>query len=153
MPRKRRSRSSEFLQGTYHPHNKAKCLNKTCSYRSSYELRLMEWLDRSANVIRWSSEKIEIPYISPIDGKQHRYYPDAYVELKQADGTIGKFIIEIKPESQSVAPVPSKRKKQKTILYEQSMWLVNQAKWSSCEMWCKKRGLRFVIVTEKHLCL
>lgn len=151
MPRKRRKRSSEFLQGTYFPINKTKCLNKVCSYRSSWELKMMEWLDRSSNVVRWSSEKIEIPYISPLDGKQHRYYPDAYVEIRQPDGTVGKFIIEVKPQAQSVAPTPSKRKKQKTILYEQSMWMVNRAKWASAEQFCKLRHMKFTIVTEKHL--
>ncbi len=150
MPRKRKPRK-DFIQGEYHPHNKAKCLNKVCIYRSSYELRLFEWCDRSTNVLKWSSEKVAIPYISPLDRKEHRYYPDAYIEIRQSDGSIGKFMVEVKPESQSVPPTPSKRKKQKTILYEQSMWIVNQAKWAACKQYCTNRHMKFTIVTEKHL--
>lgn len=111
----------------------------------------MEWCDRSTNVVRWSSEAIEIPYTSPLDGKEHRYFPDAYIELKQPDGTVAKYIIEIKPESQSVPPIPSKRKKPQTIVYEQSMWAINKAKWASAERFCKNRHIKFAVVTEKHL--
>ncbi len=111
----------------------------------------MEWCDRSTNVVRWSSEKIEIPYVSPLDGKSHRYFPDAYIEIRGNEGTVDKFIIEVKPAGQTVPPVASKRKKEKTILYEQSMWIVNQAKWAACKTWCTRRGLKFLLVTEKHL--
>lgn len=111
----------------------------------------MEWCDRSTNVVSWSSEKIEIPYVSPLDGKVHRYFPDAWIVAKMPDGTTSKCIIEIKPEKQTVPPTSSKRKKATTVIYEQATWAINQAKWKAAQTYCNRRGFRFIIMTERHL--
>ena len=37
------------------------------------------------------------------------------------------------------------------LLYEQSMYVKNQAKWQAATEFCKRKGLEFIILTEKHL--
>ena len=51
-------------------------------YRSSWECRVMDWLDKNDDILSWGSEEIAIPYISPADGRSHRYYPDFIVKFK-----------------------------------------------------------------------
>ena len=41
-------------------------------YRSSWELRVMNYFDRNPNILQWASEEFSIPYRSPIDGGRHR---------------------------------------------------------------------------------
>ena len=55
-------------------------------YRSSYELKLMTYLDRNPKVVQWASEEFFVPYKSPIDGKVHRYFPDFWVKKKNKEG-------------------------------------------------------------------
>ena len=52
----------------------------------------------------WASEEFCIPYISPLDNKRHRYYPDFLIQVKEADGKLKKYVIEIKPKKQTVEP-------------------------------------------------
>ena len=112
----------------------------------------MEWCDKSPKVKRWGSESFTIPYTHPIKGTRSRYYPDGIVWMDRGPNTkTEKYVIEIKPDAQTRAPKVSKRKKQKTVLYEQVQWAINQAKWETAVGWCKKRGMTFLILTEKHL--
>ena len=45
-------------------------------FRSSWEYKLMKFLDDYDDVLEYGSEEIIIPYISPLDGKMHRYFVD-----------------------------------------------------------------------------
>jgi hypothetical protein len=143
-------RNSKFKQGIYTPKNKHKYLGTIATYRSSYELTFMRWADLNDNVIKWGSENIIIPYISPIDQKPHKYFVDNFIEIKESTG-IKKYLIEIKPAAHTVQPVPTKRKKKTTILTEATRWITNQAKWASATEYAQKRGWEFLILTEKHL--
>ena len=71
-------------KGIFKPYNPAKYRGNPTNivYRSSWELKLMIHLDKHPDVIWWSSEEVTIPYISPIDGRPHRYFPDFIVHLK-----------------------------------------------------------------------
>ena len=62
-----------------------------------------------------------------------------------------KFLIEIKPDKQTRAPTPSKRKKKTTILYENAMFAVNTKKWEAATQFAKNKGMQFMIITEKDL--
>ncbi|BCU97182.1 MAG: hypothetical protein CM15mV15_1410 [uncultured marine virus] len=55
-------------------------------YRSLWERKFMVWCDRNINVEEWGSEEIIIPYISPVDGRVHRYFPDFYVRARTKTG-------------------------------------------------------------------
>ena len=64
-------------------------------YRSSWELRLMAYLDDHPNVVQWGSEEFSIPYRSPIDNKIHRYFPDFWVK-QIVDGKTEVLVLEVK---------------------------------------------------------
>ena len=82
-------------------------------YRSLWERRFMVYCDSSDSIIEWGSEEIIIPYLSPWDGKIHRYFPDFYIKTKQHDGSIKKFIIEVKPKAQCKPPPSQPKRKTK----------------------------------------
>lgn len=142
---------TRYKQGIYAPKNKEKYIgSKTPRYLSSWELKFFRWCDGNPNVLQWSSESVIIPYISPVDNRPHRYMVDNVVKIKEGN-TVTKYLIEIKPKKQTLRPTSHGNKKQSTILYENSTYMVNVAKWTAAEKWCKKRGYKFQILTEDHL--
>lgn len=119
-------------------------------YRSLWERNFMVYCDNNSAILEWGSEEIIIPYISPLDGRKHRYFPDFYIKVKQADGSIKKIIIEVKPKKQCKPPdIP--KKKTKRFINEVRTWGVNKAKWESAIEWCNDRGMEFKILTEDHV--
>lgn len=117
--------------------------------RSSWEKRVMDWLDQSESVVYWSSEELAIKYYNPVDNKIHRYFPDFIVKVKRKDGTVMTHVIEVKPEYQTKQPI-RKRKTQKFI-NEYITYTVNVSKWKAATEFCKDRGWEFKILTEKNL--
>jgi hypothetical protein len=140
---------SKYWQGKFKPQNPNKYKGDPSNiiYRSSWEMSFMMNLDKSSNVIWWQSEEIVIPYISPIDNKPHRYFPDFLVKTNK-----GTMLIEIKPSSQTKPPmiVEGKKKTQKYVR-EVFQWGVNEAKWKYAKEYCKDRGWSFLVITEKEL--
>ena len=119
-------------------------------YRSSWEARVMNWLDKNPGIITWASEEIAIPYYSPVDSKWHRYFPDFVVKVKTQDGKTKTMMLEVKPKKQTQPPEKKKRVT-KQYITEVATWGVNQAKWKSATEYCKDRGWEFKILTEDHL--
>ena len=111
----------------------------------------MVYCDQSDSIIEWGSEEIIIPYLSPWDGKQHRYYPDFYIKVKQNDGKIKKYIIEVKPKKQCSPPNPKPTRKTRRWFSEVKTWGVNEAKWKYANSWCLNNGMEFKILTEDDL--
>ena len=109
----------------------------------------MNYLDENPNVIWWGSEELFIPYISPVDKKRHRYFPDFIAKMRKADGTVMTYVIEVKPDKQTRPPTQTR--KTKTFLHEAITYEVNKAKWYAAEEFCKDHGWQFQILTEKHL--
>jgi len=115
--------------------------------------------DKNASIIWWASEELPIPYVSPIDGKWHRYFVDFLVGIRESDGTEKVLMIEIKPYRQCSAPVvkvfegkTDRRKKEyRTYIRSVRDWAINSAKWKAAEEYCKKQGWSFKIVTDKDL--
>jgi len=140
-----------YKQGVYIPANASKYRgnHRNIFYRSSWEKIFMRWCDRNQNIIEWGSEEFFIPYRAP-DGKVRRYYPDFYIKVREQTGALKKYIIEIKPDKQTRAPVQGKKTK-KQFLYESNTFLKNQAKWKAARKYCKKRQAEFLIFTEKEL--
>jgi hypothetical protein len=118
-------------------------------YRSSWELRVMKWLDENPSVIWWASEELIIRYKSPIDQKMHRYFPDFIVRLKQKNGTESTVVIEIKPQKQTVKP--EQKRKTKRYLQEAATYAINQEKWRAADLFCKEHGWQFKVLTEKDI--
>lgn len=145
-------KDKKFVQGVYTPINPSKYFSKKLPrFLSSWELKFFAWCDTDPKVIKWSSEQIIIPYICPLDNVTIRkYYVDVLIKLKCKDG-IKNYLIEIKPDRETKPPKPSKRKKASTVLYENVMWLKNNAKWNAAKLWAAQNGCSFIIVTEKTL--
>lgn len=143
---------SKYLQGVYTPKNPTKYEGDVANivYRSSWELKFFNWCDSSPRVVKWSSEEIVVPYICPTDGKAHRYFVDAKVQIKGLDGKIRTYLVEVKPEKETRPPAQRKRKT-KAYMTEVLTWGKNQAKWEAANEFARRRGWRFKLITEKEL--
>jgi hypothetical protein len=119
-------------------------------YRSSWECKVMTYLDKTDEVISWASEELIIPYISPVDRKYHRYFPDFLVKVRTKDNKLRTILIEVKPKKQTQEPEKKKRVT-KQYINEVVTWGVNQAKWKAAEEYCLDRNWEFQIWTEKEL--
>ena len=118
-------------------------------YRSSWELRCMKYFDDHPNIVWWSSEELAIPYISPVDGKRHRYFPDFIIKVQRKDETVMTYVIEVKPEAQTKKP--TQKKKTKKFIQEAATYAINQTKWKAADEFCHEHGWQFKILTEKDL--
>tara|TARA_R110002012_G_scaffold204050_2_gene373630 strand:+ start:8862 stop:9302 length:441 start_codon:yes stop_codon:yes gene_type:complete len=118
--------------------------------RSTWERKLCKYMDMNSNVIRWGSEEIIVPYVSPVDNKIHRYYPDFIAEIKDNKNEVSTFLIEVKPQKQTVVPKKGK-KRARTYQNEIMTYAVNQEKWKSATKFCSEKGWKFKILTEKDL--
>jgi hypothetical protein len=114
-------------------------------YRSSWECRVMTWLDKNPDIVEWGSEEIIIPYKSPVDGRFHRYFPDFIVKTKNKT-----MIVEVKPDRETKEP-KARSRMTKQYIQEVTTYGVNQSKWKAAEEYCLDRGWEFKIITEKHL--
>jgi hypothetical protein len=119
-------------------------------YRSSWEAKVMSWLDNNDSIITWASEELFIPYISPVDNRWHRYFPDFLVKYRTKDNKLSTMMLEVKPKKQTAQPEPQKRKT-KQFINEVKTWGVNQAKWKAASEYCLDRGWEFKLITEDHL--
>ena len=136
-----------YKQGKYKPRfpRKYKGDTRNIIYRSSWEYKFMQWCDNTSSVIEWGSEEIAIPYISPVDGKRHKYYPDFYVKVGNK-----KYMVEVKPTRQTKEP-RTQKKITKRYVTEVVTYSVNKAKWKAAEEFCKDYGWEFMLITEKEL--
>jgi hypothetical protein len=140
----------KFKQGFYRVINESKYIGDLSKvyYRSSWEYRVMLYMDVSKAIAKWSSEELIINYVG-IDNKPHRYFPDIYCEL--ADGR--KYVIEIKPKRDTViysgntsSPKGQKRLAESVITME-----TNRLKWEACREWCRINSIVFMVWTEDEI--
>lgn len=143
--------SKKIRSGKWIPKNRYKYEGdiNNIVYRSGYELKFLKWCDNTPSIISWSSEEISIPYIHPMDGQFHRYFPDFIIKIKKHNG-IKTYIVEVKPKKFSVPPEPKKRKT-KGFLIEVKQYAINSAKWEAAKKYAKERGMEFLIITEDDL--
>ena len=139
-------------KGRYSPKNPEKYKGNPTGiiYRSLWERKLMVYLDENKSIIQWSSEEIAIPYISPLDNRYQRYFPDFYIKAIDKNGNIVEQLLEVKPKKETTEP---KKKKRITKQYitEVTTWGKNQAKWAAATEYCLDRGWQFKLITEKEL--
>jgi hypothetical protein len=126
-------------------------------YRSMWEFKFFRYLDDHPDVIWWASEEYIVPYMSPIDGRMHRYFPDVVLMKKTPSGTVETIMIEIKPKAQTVPPDIRKKNATPTgrvsrrYIKEVKTYGVNEAKWIAAKKYCEERGWKFQVFTEDHL--
>ena len=161
------------------------CINKKLGipviYRSSYELKFIEYLENAVKlgkVIKWGSEITAIPYYD-FKGKKHRYFPDFYVEILQNDllnqpvnldssgnpnisenfdnknlKNIRKILIEIKPKNQTKAiaeQLSGKNLSLRSRKYLTNTYDINTRKWRAAYDLCQQKGIEFKIITENTI--
>jgi len=126
-------------------------------YRSSWEAKFFRYIDAHPDIIWWASEEIVVPYLSPIDGRMHRYFPDVVLKKKTPSGEMETIMIEIKPKKQTAPPDIAKKNATKTgrisrrYLNEVKTYGVNEAKWKYARQYCAERGWKFALFTEAEL--
>ena len=119
-------------------------------FRSLWERKFMVYCDKNANVLEWNSEEIAIPYRSPLDNRVHRYFPDFYMKVRESNGIIKNYIVEVKPLKQTTPPKKPK-KQTRGYIREAYEYARNQAKWKVAKEFCKDRRWEFKVITEKEL--
>ena len=132
--------------GRYKPKNPKKYKGDYTKviYRSLWEKHAFKWCDNNSNVIEWSSEEVVIPYLYEVDHKYHRYFMDLKIKMK--DGKV--FLVEIKPDAQTLPPTGQRRTKR--YITESLTYVKNMNKWTTAQEYAKDRGWHFVIWTEKN---
>ena len=145
-------------KGKFRPKNPNKYKGNPSNiiYRSLLERRFMVYLDNNPSILKWQSEEIIIPYVSPVDNRVHRYFPDFYIKYKNTTGMIVEELIEVKPFSQCSPPNPKKKltktgRTSKRYLKEVQTYIVNDAKWNQAMKYCKDRKWKWRILTEKDI--
>jgi hypothetical protein len=144
---------SDYVQGFYRPRNPQKYIGdiNQIVFRSSFEYKAFQWCDETPSILEWASEAFPIRYFDPTTMKHRRYFPDLFLKIQESDGTVKKYIVEIKPERQLSPPKQSSRKKTKTYITESMTWEKNNAKWQAAERFCELNGLHFMKITEYDL--
>ena len=110
----------------------------------------MVYCDTNNTILEWSSEETVIRYYDPISKKVRRYFPDFAIKVKEENGSIKKYVIEIKPKRQTLPP-PKPKRQTKGYIYEAYEYAKNQAKWEAAREWCADRGYEFKVLTESEL--
>jgi len=111
------SKHDNYLNPQKSPYNFEK-------YDSKLELWMMEKLDADPTVVKWMKRHgISIPWVD-VQKHMRRYCPDFIVEY--IDGR--KVILEVKDASRLDSDEVKRKRK-------------------AAEMWCKRRGMEYVIAT------
>lgn len=163
---------NKFHQGNYIPKNKNKIIKTNelggVYYRSSWEKKIMFWLDNNDKIIKWGAECLKVPYqITKLVGgdlkvKEHSYYPDFYYEMLNEDGSTKKVVVEVKPKKDYEDALLFERgmfetkdnmnvRKLRNLEYRFKTAQKNSEKWKTMIKWCKSKGYDFIIITEDHL--
>ena len=163
--------NKNYSQGNYIPKFRDKVLKLNTQggvyYRSSWEKKIMTWLDNNKSIVKWGAECLRIPYqMTHFDSgntkiKEHSYYPDFYYEMRLSNGELKQVVVEVKPMkeykmvqalNEGKLEVPDKGlKKLKNFEYDLKMAYKNKNKWETMISWCNKKGYDFIIITEDHL--
>ena len=111
----------------------------------------MNYCDLNESIQQWQSEEFWIPYISPIDNRMHRYFPDFFIKYNDKTGKLRTMVIEIKPKKQVAKPNTNPKRRTKAWANSVKTWMVNQAKWKAAKEFCADRNYEFKIMTEDDL--
>jgi hypothetical protein len=138
--------ANKFSQDYYSPKNASKYVGtKKPRYRSSWELKTMQFLDTNQHIVKWASEAIQIPYFDPINQRQTYYVPDFFVQYINNKNIIVNEVWEIKPAKHQLLEHVGKNQ------YDQAQFIKNQAKWKAAYAYCAQNSLTFRILNEFDL--
>jgi hypothetical protein len=133
-------------RGQYVPKNPEKYVGQHDPvYRSSWEHTFMLFCDNNPSIEQWASECVKIPYRDPLTGKNTVYVPDFLIVYADKNQKRHAELIEIKPNNQAVKEAVGKNP------YNQAAYIKNMAKWEAASAWCKGRGIKFRVVSERDI--
>ena len=143
---------AESIKSRYKPKHPRKYQGNSNNIicRSSWERKFCRYCDLTENIISWASEEISIPYLSPVDKRPHRYYPDFLMKVRENNGGVKTYVVEVKPKKQTRQP-KKKSRVTKSYLYELTTYAINQAKWKAAQEYCLDRRIEFKLITEDEL--
>jgi len=95
--------------------------------RSSWERKMCRWCDLNENIISWASEEFSIPYVSPVDNRVHRYYPDYLIKVKESTGKVKTYVIEVKQRNKLLHQRDQKGKLNHTSMSARCMQSIKQS--------------------------
>ena len=121
------------------------------TFRSLWEKKFMNYCDLNESVNEWQSEEFFIPYVSPLDNRVHRYFPDFLIKYKDSKKRLRTMVVEVKPKKETKMPPTNPKKRTKSWAYSVRTWAINQAKWKAAREFCKDRNYEFKIMTEDDL--
>ena len=138
--------SLKYSQGIFTPKNSEKYIGKgSIRYRSSWELKFMNFLDEHPSVKQWASESISIQYVNPVVNKTKSYVPDFFIIYEDVNGNRKGELVEIKPHKETTLEAAGRSQK------NQIQAVVNQAKWKAAKEFCDRNGIGFRVVTEHDM--
>ena len=108
----------------------------------------MKYFDSKPDILKWGSEEISIPYLSPKDGQVHQYFPDFIIEYVDKDGNVQKEMVEVKPLVQTTKKLAEKNVKEN---WHSAAAETNEAKWKAAHDFCAANGMKFRVLTEKSI--
>jgi hypothetical protein len=149
-------RRGKIRQGYFVPKNPEKYDGDVTQiiYRSSWEYKFLKFCDDNDKILRYSSEPVGIAYWNPVSKKTCKYWVDAYVALRDSEGNIKKWILEIKPLKYTQPPSSPKRlteKQMRQYMSHAKAYLINRAKFEAAKDYADSKGIKFGIITENFL--
>lgn len=149
-PRRRRagyreSKVAAARSGVFHPSRPERYRGRTPPvWKSTWELRVMRELDSNPGVIEWAYEPFVIPYRDPLTGRVRRYVPDFWFRARTRKGHIENWVVEVKPVAETGLVETADPEIRAEIAR-------NHAKWRAVALWCRRRGMKFRVLTEREL--
>lgn len=145
----------KYKQGRYKPIFPKKYRGNLTNivFRSSWEYRVMKYLDQSEKIMAWNSEEVVIPYRDPWTDRPRRYFIDFWIAVKSSGG-VKEYLVEVKPYKQTIPPIPPKINNVKALKRydrEKNVYIRNQTKWKAAMRACEAMGHSFIILTEREL--
>jgi len=143
-------------QGYFTPQNPEKYKGDVTKiiYRSSWELKFLTYCDNNELVVEYASEPTGIAYWNPILKKEFTYWVDCYMATRQTDGSLKKWLIEIKPNKYLNPPdAPNRLTEKQTLNYVRhaKAYIINDAKFKAAKVYARKNNMEFGIITENFL--
>jgi len=92
---------------------------------------------------------MSIPYMDPIDKRVHQYYIDFWVEMKEKDGHVGRWLIEIKPERNIIIPPEPKNQTASALsnhISQVKRVMKNIAKFQAARNFAKIQNMKFAVL-------
>lgn len=126
---------------------------KQYQYKSKLEMAMMQYLDKTPQVLQWKYEPNGIDYVDLTErdqqsgryGKKRKYYIDFVATVVESSGKLKNVWIEVKSSKETRQPSDSSSAERKKT------WIRNNCKWNAARRLCESKGYKFLVITDKDL--